>query len=104
MKHVNTAWEDCVHRFFQHVFRDPIYRQPPPAACNMKNDLTDCLPANGPEIQLSLLLAPHQVLLKRNIVSVTPPIKIGTEVSLKSAKNNEVAWLAWHVFRKIEVS
>ena len=52
----------------------------------------------------SILLAPHQVLLKRNIVSVTPPIKIGTEVSLKSAKNNEVAWLAWHVFRKIEVS
>lgn len=51
-------------------------------------EITDCLPASGPEIQFSLLLAQHQVLLKRNIVFVTPQIKIGIEISLKTAKNN----------------
>lgn len=51
-------------------------------------EMTACLPASGPEIQLSLLLAQHQVLLKRNIVFVTPQIKIGIEISLKTAKNN----------------
>lgn len=86
MEHLKIAWEDCVHRFFQHVLGDLIYRQQPSwAACNTENDY---LPANRPEIQLRLLLAQHQGLLKKNYVFVNLQIKIGIKISLKSAKIN----------------